>query len=130
MGNEELAQKRYAEARKIIEDKIQERPEDARYHSSLGIAYAGLGLKEDAIREGKKGVELLPVTEEAIRGLNRIEDLACIYVMVGEYNFAVEQIEYLLSIPGEISIPLLQLDPAWALLRDHPIFEGLTKSNK
>ena len=54
---------------------------------------------------------------------NRIEDLARIYTMVGEYDLAIEQLEYLLSIPGEISIPLLQLDPAWSPLRDQSLFK-------
>ena len=76
------------------------------------------------------GVKLLPVTKEAIRGLNRIEDLAWIYTMVGEYDLAIEQLEYLLSIPGEISIPLLRLDPAWDRLRDHPRFKKLTEAGE
>jgi len=61
MNKNELAKKYYDEARSILETKIREQPEDARLHSALGIAYAGLGRKEDAIREGKLGVELLPV---------------------------------------------------------------------
>jgi serine/threonine protein kinase/tetratricopeptide (TPR) repeat protein len=130
MGNKDLSEKYYEDARRILENKIQSDPNDARLHSSLGIAYAGLGRKQDAIREGKLAVRLLPVSKEAWRGLNRIEDLARIYTMVGEYNLAVEQIEYLLGIPGEISIPLLQLDPAWAPLRDQSLLKRLIESNK
>ena len=118
----------YDSARNILESKIQERPEDARFHSSLGIAYAGLGRKQDAIREGKLAVELLPVTKEAWKGLYRIEDLARIYVMVGEHDLAINKLEKLLSIPSELSIPLLQLDPAWNPLRDHPRFKKLIES--
>jgi hypothetical protein len=47
--------------------------------------------------------------------------------MVGEFDLAVDQIEYLLSIPGGLSIPLLQLDPAWAPLREHPRFKKLVE---
>jgi serine/threonine protein kinase/tetratricopeptide (TPR) repeat protein len=130
MGNHDLSEKYYEEARGILENKIQGDPNDTRFHSSLGIAYAGLGRKEDAIREGKLAVKLLPVSQEAWRGLNRIEDLVRIYTMVGEYNLAVDQLEYLLSIPGEISIPLLQLDPAWAPLRNQSFFKRLVDSNK
>jgi non-specific serine/threonine protein kinase len=125
MEKKELAEKYYDSARSILESKIQERPEDARFHSSLGIAYAGLGRKEDAIREGKLGVKLLPVTKEAWRGLFKVEALARIYVMVGEYDLAIEQLEYLLSIQSELSIPLLRIDPAWDPLRDHPRFKRL-----
>jgi hypothetical protein len=45
--------------------------------------------------------------------------------MVGEYDLAIEQLEYLLSIPGELSIPLLRLDPTWDTLRDHSRFKKL-----
>ncbi len=129
MKKKELAKKYHDEARSILESKIEERPEDVRFHSSLGIAYAGLGRKEDALREGKLGVELLPVTKEAMRGQPRVKDLANIYVMVGEYNLAIEQLEYLLSIPGNLSIPLLRLDPTWDPLRDHPRFKKLIDSD-
>jgi hypothetical protein len=64
-----------------------------------------------------------------MRGPYRVEDLARIYVMVGEFDAAINQIEYLLSIPGELSIPLLQLDPIWDPLRYHPLYRKLIQSN-
>ncbi|MFB0555280.1 MAG: tetratricopeptide repeat protein, partial [Phycisphaerae bacterium] len=128
MNKKELAKKYYDEARTILEAKKQQRPEDDRYHRSLGITYAGLGRKEDAIREGKLGVELSPVTKDAWVGQLRVGDLAQIYVMVGEFDAAIDQLEYLLSIPGPLSIPLLRLDPAWDPLRDHPRFKKLVAS--
>jgi serine/threonine-protein kinase len=130
MGNQQLEQTYYESARSILESKIEERPKDARLHSSLGIAYAGLGRKEDAIREGKLGVKLLPVSKEAYRGLYRVQALAKIYVMVGEFDEAIDQLEFLLSRPGEMSIPLLRLDPAWDPLRDHSRFMKLIESSK
>ena len=130
MNKNDLAKKYYDEARSILESKIAEQPEDGRLHSSLGIAYAGLGRKEDAIREGKKGVELFPVTKDAWRGAYRVEDLARIYVMVGKFDAAIDQLEFLLSRPGEMSIPLLRLDPAWNPLRDHPRFKKLVEAGK
>jgi serine/threonine-protein kinase len=130
MGKNEVAKKYYNDARSILETKIQEKPEDARFHSSLGIAYAGLGRKQDAIREGTLGVELLAVTKDAWRGLYRVRDLACVYVMVGEFDAAVDQLEFLLSRPGEMSIPLLRLDPTWGPLRDHPRFKRLLEQHK
>ncbi len=130
MNNNELAKKYYDEARSILESKIAEQPEDGRFHSALGIAYAGLGRKEDAIQEGKLGVELLPVAKEAMRGQWRVEALAKIYVMVGEFDAAIDQLEFLLSKPGWMSVPLLRLDPAWAPLSDHARFKKLVESGK
>jgi len=130
MNKKELAKKYYEDARSILESKIQESPEDARFHSSLGMAYAGLGRKEDAIREGKLAVELLPVSKEALCGPYRVDDLARIYVMVGEFDAAIDQLEFLLSIPSSLSIPLLRLDPAWNPLRDHPRFKKLLEADE
>ena len=127
MNKNELAKKYYDEARSILKKKIQQDSEDARFHSSLGIAYAGLGRKEDAIREGKLAVELLPVSKEAMTGMRQLEVLAYIYVMVGEHDAAIDQLEFLLSIPGSLSIPLLRLDPAWAPLRENPRFQDLLR---
>ena len=121
----DLAKKYYDEGLKIVEAKIRQEPDDARLRSALGIACAGLGRKQDAIREGKLAVDLLPVSKDAMRGICRVGDLARIYVMVGEFDLAINQIESLLSIPSELSIPLLRLDPAWAPLRDHPRFKRL-----
>ncbi|MCK5712024.1 MAG: tetratricopeptide repeat protein, partial [Hyphomicrobiaceae bacterium] len=125
MKKKELAKKYYEDARSILKAKIQQRPKDARFHSALGIAYAGLGRKEDAVREGKLAVELLPVAKEAWRGASRVEDLARIYVMVGKFDAAIDQLKFLLSVPGDMSIPLLRLDPVWDPLLDHPRFEEL-----
>jgi serine/threonine-protein kinase len=130
MGNQQLQEKYYESARNILETKIQEQPDDERFHSSLGIAYAGLDRKEDAIREGELGVQLLPISKDAWRGQYRLEDLARIYVMVGKHDLAIEKLEYLLSIPGEMSVPLLKLDPAWDPLHNHPRFKKIIESDK
>ena len=130
MNNKGLEQANYESARSILESKIAERPEHARFHSALGVAYAGLVRKEDAIREGKLAVELLPVSKDTMRGPYRVEDLARIYVMVGEFDAAIDQLVFLLSRPGMMSIPLLRLDPAWAPLRDHPRFKKLIEAGK
>ncbi|MHC4594014.1 MAG: protein kinase domain-containing protein [Planctomycetota bacterium] len=130
MNKKELAKKYYDEARNILEAKIQQQRQDARFHSSLGVAYAGLGRKEDAIREGKLAVEMLPVSKEAMTGPHLVDDLARINVMVGEFDAAIDQLELLLSIPSTLSVPLLRLDPAWDPLRDHPRFKKLLETGE
>jgi len=121
----------YDSARIILENKVQSRPNDAPFHSYLGIAYAGLGRKEEAIREGKKGVELLPVSNDALDGPGLVQCVAQIYVMVGDYDPAIDRLEYLLSIPSlNISIPYLRIDPTWAPLHNHPRFQKLLAGKK
>ncbi len=127
MNRPQLAHADYDTARALLETKLREQPQDDRLHSSLGIAYAGLGRVEEAIREGKMGVELMPVSKEAWKGVYRVEDLARIYVMVGEYDAAIDQLEFLLSRPGVLSIPLLRLDSRWKPLWDHPRFQELVE---
>ncbi len=128
MGNKQFEQDHYESAASALETRIQQEPNDARFHSALGIAYAGLGRKQEAIREGKLAVELLPANKDAMRSFYRAKDLAQIYVMVGEFDLAIDQLEFLLSIPGELSIPLLELEPAWDPLRDYPRFRKLVES--
>jgi len=120
----------YDSARLILENKVQSRPSEAPFHSGLGIAYAGLGRKEEAIREGEKCVELLPVSQDAVDAPMYVKNLAQIYVMVGDNDSAIDQLEYLLSIPSGISIPYLRINPAWAPLRNHPRFQKLLARNK
>jgi hypothetical protein len=58
-------------------------------------------------------VELLPIKKEAWNGFYRETDLAKIYAMVGEYDLAIDKIDYLLSIPGELSVSYIRIDPVW-----------------
>jgi serine/threonine protein kinase/Flp pilus assembly protein TadD len=122
-NNKKLEIAYYDSARGMLQSKLKEFPNDARMHSSLGIAYAGLGEKDKAINEGKRGVELLPISKEAWNGYYRELDLAKIYTMVGEYDLAIDKIEYLLSIPGELSVPYIKIDPVWKPLFNNPRFQ-------
>ncbi len=118
----------YDSARVTLESRILRTPEDPRLYSAIGIAYAGLGLKEKAIEAGKKAVELMPISTEAYRGVLRLKDLARIYVMVGEYDAAIEQLEIVLAHPGPLSVKLLELDPDWKPLWNLPEFKRFTRT--
>jgi TolB-like protein/tetratricopeptide (TPR) repeat protein len=128
MSNDALEQTDYDAARRLLEAAIQEHPEDGRAHSSLGVVYAGLGREQDAVREGQSGVASLPVTKEAYRGTFRVDNLARIYVMVGDFDSAIDTLGSLLSRPSELTRSSLQLDPAWAPLRNDARFKQLLES--
>jgi tetratricopeptide (TPR) repeat protein len=128
MNRPEMARKYFDSARITLDSMIHKNPEDPRLYSTIGIAYAGLGMKEKAIEAGEKGLELMPIDKEAFRGEFRAEDLARIYVMVGEYDKAMEQIKILLSIPSRLSVKLLMLDPAWKPLWSLPEFKKITNT--
>ena len=115
----------YDSARITYEERVRDDRNDYAAHGNLGIAYAGLGRREEAIREGKLAVEILPLSRDALAGTGRILALAKIYAMVSEQDEAIDQLEVLLSIPSDISVPLLKIDPQWDPLREHPRFQAL-----
>ncbi|MCC6963136.1 MAG: protein kinase, partial [candidate division Zixibacteria bacterium] len=125
MRDAQRAHAYFDSARLILENELNERPDDDRIHSHLGFVYAGLGRKDDAIREGKRGVELCPVSRDALLGPHRVEYLALIYVMVGEYDAALDQMDYLLSIPSSFSVAYYRLDPRYDPLRRLPRYQKL-----
>ncbi len=103
--------------------------EEAAIRSFLGFYYALAGRKADAIREGTKAVELWPVSRDAFWGTYRLWGLTQIYIITGEYDAAIDQIEYLLSIPSDLSVHWLRLDPLMDPLRNHPRFQKLLKTS-
>jgi len=131
MNNQSLMNSHAEEASTALEEALREHPEDSRIHASLGLAYAYLGRKEEAIREGKRAVDLYPQSKDAYGAPHYVNSLAMIYTVVGEYEEAINQLEYLMSIPSGdiISIPVLRLDPMWDPLRQHPRFQSLLEEN-
>ncbi|MGH7547886.1 MAG: tetratricopeptide repeat protein [Gemmatimonadales bacterium] len=125
MQRHDLERAYYDSARSVVSRQLQGHPDDPRLRSALGIAYAGLGRKQDAIREGQTGVELLPISKDANGGYYRAWDLARIYAMVGESGAAVDRLEHLLSIPGPLTAAWLRIDPTWDPLRGNPRFQRL-----
>jgi serine/threonine protein kinase/tetratricopeptide (TPR) repeat protein len=125
LGEPEAARAGYLEARALLEAELAERPDDPRLHGALGVALAGLGEVDGAIAAGRRGVELLPVEEDAIFGPSRLIELAWILTLAGDRDGAVDVLEELLEIPAPVSPAFLRLDPRWAPLRDHPRFREL-----
>src|SRR5438128_1208266 len=120
----------YDSARVVLAAKMAARPPNKASgqqpaETQLALAYAGLGRKADAIRLGQEGAQLVPVSRDALAGPRAVLDLVEIYVRTGEYDAALDQLEYLLSIPSPVSLPLLRVDPLYAPLRGTPRFERL-----
>jgi serine/threonine-protein kinase len=94
----------------------------------LGYAYAGLGRREDAVREGLEAVKLVPSSADPMQRAFVMYSLARIYAFVGDGDSAIEQLEYLMSTPSFVSAPLLRIDPTWNAMRDHPRFQRLLEA--
>jgi TolB-like protein/Flp pilus assembly protein TadD len=120
-----------SKARLVIEEALRENPRDPGLHAALGLAYAFEDRREEAIREGNRAVVLYPESIDAVEGPYYVLNLANIYTIVGEYDEAINKLEYLLSIPSGhfISVPLLKVDPTWDSLRKQPRFQRLLEEN-
>lgn len=125
MGRHDLERAYADSARILLSRKVQEAPDDPRLRTALGIAYAGLGRKQEAIQEGLKAVELVPISKEVFKGYHHAWELTRIYIAVGEYDIAVDRLEYLLSVPGQLTAAWLRMDPVFDPLRSHPRFQRL-----
>jgi len=96
-------------ARVILEDRLRQSPESPILHGWLGSAYAVLGMKDAAIQEGRRAVELLPVSRDATWGSDWLINLGMIYAMVDERDSAMQQFRAALAIPSRLSPKLVEL---------------------
>jgi TolB-like protein len=113
------------EARKAFEEQLRASPEHATRHAELGVALAYLRRKEEAIHTGGRAVALLPVAKDAVFGAYFQHQLVRIYILVGEPEKALDQLEPLLKIPYILSPGWLKIDPNFDPLRKNPRFQKL-----
>jgi TolB-like protein/Tfp pilus assembly protein PilF len=127
-NDEQKAQLAFAAAHAEQEKTGQTQPDYGPASSVLGVIDAALGRKEDALREGRRAVELLPVEKDSINGLHMIENLAMIAAWVGEKDLACEQLAKAIRYPNAVSYGELKLMPEWDPLRGEPCFEKIVAS--
>jgi TolB-like protein/Tfp pilus assembly protein PilF len=114
----------FESARPILENALQESPRVAIRHIVLGQLHAGLGRREDAIREGERAVELQPETLDAFEGPEVLIGLAEIYAMLGDANNALPILEH--SSSAKVGINRVRLaEPIWDPIRDDRRFQQL-----
>jgi serine/threonine-protein kinase len=124
-GDKPRAQIEFEKARVVSEKLLREAPEDPARHAQHGLILAALGQKEEAIKEGKKAVELLPESRDAFDGPQYTAALAQIYAWTGESDEALRLIDHLLGVPNGLVVPILKIDPTWDPLRKDPRFQTL-----
>ncbi|HEX4666008.1 MAG TPA: protein kinase [Chthoniobacterales bacterium] len=131
-GDTARARQFFEASRPVMEAEALAHPESELRHARLGLLYAYMGRKTDAIREGKRAVELKPVSIDAYDGPEELANLALIYAWVGEHDEAVSMIEKLLRMPGgvffyEASMSWweLRLRWQWDPLRGDPRFQKI-----
>jgi tetratricopeptide (TPR) repeat protein len=127
-GDSAKARTAFTAARGEVEKTVEEQPDFAAALSLLGMIDAGLERKEEALREGRRGCELLPISKDAIDGADLAVNLAQIYTWTGEKDRAIEQIAAVERVPSPLSYGLLKLHPYWDPLRGDPHFEKIVAS--
>lgn len=117
------------EAERAFAADLATAPDDAQTHAMRGLALAYLGRRDEAIREGQQGVALLPVSRDGYSGPYLQHQLVRIYMILGEKEKALDQLEPLLKVPYYVSPAWLAIDPNLTPLKGHPRFEALLRKN-
>ena len=126
-GDPERAKAGFAQTRDILQARLKQKPEDARTLAVLAQVDAGLGRKEEALREAKHAVELMPISRDAYDAPLVLQGLAQVYAWTGDKDRAIETVKKLLSVPSYITPAYLRVDRLWDPLRGDPRFEELAK---
>ena len=114
-------------ARLAFEQQLTAAPDDPQLRMLLGVALAYAGRKDEAIRTGEAGLAMRPISKDAQVGPYFQHQLARIYILAGEPEKALEQLEPLLRIPYYLSPGWLRIDPTFDPLRKHPRFQRLVE---
>jgi serine/threonine protein kinase/Tfp pilus assembly protein PilF len=128
--NDARAHAAFTAARVEQEKVVKARPDFGPAWCGLGLIDAGLGRKEEALREGRHAIELLPMAKDSVNGAHMIEFFGVIAAWVGEKELACEQLEKTTRGPGGwiATYGQLKLSPVWDALRGDPRFEKIVNS--
>jgi TolB-like protein/Tfp pilus assembly protein PilF len=129
-GDKQKALAAFADARKKIEVKFSDKPEDAPYLSKVATLDAGLGRKEEAIREARRAVEIQSIANDSLNGPTWVTSLALVYAWIGERDRALEQLETVATIPAGPSYGDLRFNPCWDSLRGDKRFDKIVAAAK
>ena len=93
--------------------------------STLACVDIGLGRKEEAVSEGKRATEMVPISKDALQGPGLVYNLALVYAWADEPDLAFEQLSILIKVPNncQVTYGTLKVDPSWDPLRKDPRFE-------
>ena len=129
-GDAAAAQAAFSAARARQEEAVRAQPDDGPPLCALGLIDAALGRKEDALREGRRALELTPISKDSLNGTDVLYFYAVICAQTGERDLAIEQLEILAKIPAGwvLSCGDIRLNPNWDPLRADPGFEKIVAS--
>jgi tetratricopeptide (TPR) repeat protein len=129
-GDKQKALAVFAAARKRLDATWETMVKDESYFEQVARLDAGLGRKEEAIREALQAVELMPIAKDAVNGPTIVADLALVYAWTGERDRALEQLEIVATIPAGPSYGDLKFNPCWDSLRGDKRFDKIVTAAK
>ncbi len=128
LGHPEAARDHFESTLETLEEAVQNFPDNDAVRGALGVVYAALGRRDDALREGNYGLELLDGGKDDQLGY-RLRDLAEIHLRLGELEQAIDYLDQVISIPSFFSAAHMAIDPTWSPLRDDPRFQAMLKKH-
>jgi eukaryotic-like serine/threonine-protein kinase len=129
-GDQQKALTAFAAAREKVDAILRDNPKDASYLADAAKLDAGLGRKEEAIREARRAVELQPIAKDSLNAPAWIANLALVYAWTGQRDRALEQLEIVATIPGGPSYGDLHFNPCWDSLRGDKRFDKIVAAAK
>lgn len=127
-GDLATARAAFATVRPVYEEAVRKRPEDAEALMNLADLDARLGRNEDALREGRHAVELLPISKDASEGPKMLAALAWIEAATGDKPRALSDLESLENVPNAYDFGYLGKHPDWDVLHGEPRFQALLQA--
>ena len=125
LGDQPAALKSFDSARVRLESALITLADDWRVHAAYGMALAGLGRRDEALKEAHWIAQSVVYREDAFDRSLPAEDRARILAQAGDAEAALDEIERMLDGPSFLSAHTLRLDPRWDPLRAHPRFEAM-----
>ena len=122
----ELATKHFESGKVFYLNEIEEIHDDPMLYCSLSLAYAGLGMKSEALEAGEKALDILNYSDDAFWGFENETNMVRIYLMVGEYEEAIRGLENMISWEdGRLTVERLKFDPFWDPIRELDGFKAI-----
>jgi tetratricopeptide (TPR) repeat protein len=127
MDRREIARAYYDSAQRPMSAQLADDPENADTHSRMGVIYAGLGQKENAVAAGHRAMDIAPFEKDPWYNFDYLEWMLVTYVMLDDRDKALEMLEHILTVPSYFGLALVLCDPDYAPLLDYPGFERLVE---
>ena len=121
MGDSDAARP-YLEKSVEVFEALSESTGYYRYQMMVSFSYAALNQKDEAIKWGNLALETLPLSKDQLGGAQMLEEYSRVLILIGEYDEAIERLDFLLTIPSYVTPAGLKFNKAYDPLRNHPGF--------